>query len=135
MFSSCICSSFDEFEVKFKGASIKNKFLNECMAHCSVKGGEDNYHVFACFVYLFVFVLEVVKLIFHSPFMNQGTSLFNLQLHKIKSILSFNNNLIGLFVALATSENMFVCLLLTQVFPSAIGVVGHCSCKGNVDAI
>jgi hypothetical protein len=67
--------------------------------------------------------------------MNQGKSLFNLQLHKIKSILSFNNNLAGLFVALITGENMFVCLHLTHVFPSAVGIVGHCSCKGNVDAI
>ncbi len=48
-------------------------------------------------------------------------------LHKIKSILSFNNNLVGLFVALITSENMFVYLRLTHVFPSAIGVVGHCA--------
>jgi hypothetical protein len=67
--------------------------------------------------------------------MNQDASLFNLQLHKIKSILSFNNNLVGLFVALITSENMFVCLHLTHVFPSTIGVVGHCACRGNVDAI
>jgi hypothetical protein len=67
--------------------------------------------------------------------MNQGTLLFNLQLHKIKSILSFNNDLVGLFVALITSENMFVCLHLIHVFPSAVGVVGHYACKGNVDAI
>jgi hypothetical protein len=105
------------------------------MAHCSVKGGEDGYHIFACFVYLFVFVLEVVLLIFHIPFMNQDASLFNLQLHKIKSILSFNINLLGLFVALIIDENMFVCLHLTHVFPNAIGVVGHCACRGNVDAI
>jgi hypothetical protein len=67
--------------------------------------------------------------------MNQGASLFNLQLHKIKLILSFNNNLVGLFVALITSENMFVYLRLTHVFPSAIGVVGHCAHRSNVDAI
>lgn len=102
------------------------------MAHCSVKGGEDGYHIFACFVYLFVFVLEVVLLIFHSPFMNQDASLFNLQLHKIKSILIFNINLVGLFVALITDENMFVCLHLTHVFPNAIGVVGHCACRCNL---
>ncbi len=60
LFSSYVFSSSDEFEVKFKGANIYKKKLNECMAHCSVKGGEDGYHVFAHFVYLFVFVLEVV---------------------------------------------------------------------------
>jgi hypothetical protein len=67
--------------------------------------------------------------------MNQDASLFNFQLHKIKPILSFNNNLVGLFVALITSENMFVFLHLTHVFPSAIGVVGHYACRSNVDAI
>jgi len=134
LFSSYVCSYSNEFKVKFKGASIK-KNSYECIAHCSVKGGEYGYHVFACFVYLFVFVLEVVSLIFHSPFMNQDASLFNFQLHKIKPILNFNNNLVGLFVALITSENMFVFLHLTHVFPSAIGVVGHYACRSNVDAI
>ncbi len=67
--------------------------------------------------------------------MNQGTLLFNLQLHKIKSILSFNNNLVGLFMALITSENMLAYLHLIHVFPSVVGVGGHCACKGNVDAI
>jgi len=67
--------------------------------------------------------------------MNQDASLFNLRLHEIKSILSFNNNLVGLFVALIIHENMFVCLHLTHVFPNAIGVVGHCACKGDVDVI
>ncbi len=52
--------------------------MDECMAHCIGKGGEDNHHVFACLVYFFVSPLEVVQLIIGGAFLDRGMALLNL---------------------------------------------------------
>jgi hypothetical protein len=51
--------------------------MDESMAHGIGKVGEDNHHVFICLLYLFVFALEVARLIFNGVFLDQGMMLFN----------------------------------------------------------
>jgi hypothetical protein len=71
--------------------------MDESMAHGIGKVGEDNHHVFIC---LFVFVLEVVQLIFNCVFLDQGTMLLNLHLCLIDSIHGFNEHVIVLVCGL-----------------------------------
>lgn len=66
--------------------------MDENMAHGIGKVGEDNHHVFICFLYLFVFALEVVQLIHNGVFLDQGTMFFNLHLCLIDSIHGFNEH-------------------------------------------
>jgi hypothetical protein len=62
------------------------------MAHGIGKVGKDNHHVFVCLMYLFVYVLEVVQLIF--GFLDQGSTIFHLHLYLIDSIHGFNGHFV-----------------------------------------